>query len=75
MNAEDSPLIKFMRISELGQIVLDLLGPSIGDLTALATTCKIAAACVRQSLVCLPALILAASGRARLTYYTGVLGL
>lgn len=61
VNDERSHLIQLMRITELGKMVIDLLSPSIGDLTALAATCKIAAACVRESIVCIPTSVLAIS--------------
>lgn len=74
VNVEKSPLVRFMQVPELGKMVLDRLLPSIGDLTALAATCKIAAASVRESIVCLLLSILVASGNAWLTWIFRSLG-
>ncbi|KAK4155564.1 hypothetical protein C8A00DRAFT_13414 [Chaetomidium leptoderma] len=45
---DESILIRLLRVSELGKMLINLLSPSIGDLTALAATCKRAAACMRE---------------------------
>ncbi|GAB1310030.1 hypothetical protein MFIFM68171_00240 [Madurella fahalii] len=42
-------LIKLLKIPELRKLVVDHLSPSIGDLTALAGTCKRIATCVHLS--------------------------
>ncbi|KAL2136527.1 hypothetical protein VTI74DRAFT_3352 [Chaetomium olivicolor] len=49
-NNQYNVLVKLLRIPELRKPILDLLLPSIGDLTALAATCKELAFFVRQNL-------------------------
>ncbi|KAK4041560.1 hypothetical protein C8A01DRAFT_14696 [Parachaetomium inaequale] len=43
-----SILVQLLGITELGGMIIELLVPSIGDLTALAMTCKRARACMRR---------------------------
>ncbi|EAQ93678.1 hypothetical protein CHGG_01913 [Chaetomium globosum CBS 148.51] len=44
---DNSVLVQLLKISELGRMIIDLINPSIGDLTALAMSCKRVAACTR----------------------------
>ncbi|KAH6853352.1 hypothetical protein B0I37DRAFT_420180, partial [Chaetomium sp. MPI-CAGE-AT-0009] len=44
---DSSILVQLLQVSELGGMIIDLISPSIGDLTALAMSCKRVAACTR----------------------------
>jgi hypothetical protein len=48
---ENEGLVKFLQIAELRAILIDFLIPSVGDLTALAATCRGIAALVLHSFV------------------------
>ncbi len=50
--AEELPgLLGIMQVGELGKMITDKLCPSVGDITALASTCKRAAVCLEKSFV------------------------
>ncbi|KAK4129218.1 hypothetical protein N657DRAFT_652679 [Parathielavia appendiculata] len=46
---DGSALIRVLAVVELGKMIIDHVKPSIGDITALATSCKRAAVCVQLS--------------------------
>lgn len=48
---DNSILVQLLRVSELGRMIIDLINPSIGDLTSLAMSCKRVAACTRAKFV------------------------
>ncbi|KAK4100706.1 hypothetical protein N658DRAFT_507701 [Parathielavia hyrcaniae] len=49
LDNNNATLIKVLAVVELGKMILDHVKPSIRDLTALAASCKSAAACVTQA--------------------------
>ncbi|KAL2018562.1 hypothetical protein VTK56DRAFT_604 [Thermocarpiscus australiensis] len=46
---DDNELVKILNVPELGKMIVGMLSPSIGDLTALAGTCKRAAAYMQKN--------------------------
>ena len=44
-------LLRVLQVAELRTMIVNLLVPSIGDLTALSLTCKRAAVCMKDSFV------------------------
>ena len=48
---DNSILVRLLKVSELGRMIVDFINPSIGDLTALAMSCKRVAACTRARFV------------------------